>query len=289
MSLSSDTLAVIFDFDDTLVPDSTTALLKAHSINTDSFWRTDAKALVTAGYDPPLAYLKLILGYVGPGLPLKGLTNAKLRAFGATLDKTLYPGIPGIFKDLRKIVRQHQGIDIRFYIISGGLEEIIRGSRILNEHVDGIYGCQLAGDDEDGVLRYVKRCVTFTEKTRYIFEINKGLAQAKTQANPYLVNNSIEKRPIPLKNMIYVGDGLTDIPCFSVVQKLGGGKGFGVFKPQEDGSAKRALLEFLAPKRVVSMHAARYRKTDELGSLLRAAVATRCTDITVERGQAETS
>lgn len=288
MSLSHDTLAVIFDFDDTLVPDSTTALLKAHGIDTDSFWGTDAKKLVAAGYDPPLAYLKLILEYIGPGQPLNGLTNAKLRTFGASLDKSLYPGIPGLFKDLRKIVRQHEDIDIRFYIISGGLEEIIRGSRILQEYIDGIYGCQLAGDTEDGVLKYIKRCVTFTEKTRYVFEINKGLDQAKTRANPYLVNNNIEKRPIPLKNMIYVGDGLTDIPCFSVIQKTGGGKGFGVFKPHETSSAKRALLEFLAPKRVVNMNAARYRKTDELGSLLRAAVGTRCTDLTVERSQADT-
>ncbi len=288
MSQPHDILAVIFDFDDTLVPDSTTQLLQKAQIDTNRFWSVDVKALVSSGYDPALAYLKLLLDHIGPGKPLNGLTNAKLRAFGETLDTTFYPGIPRIFKDLKTIVKEHEGIDIEFYIISGGLEEIIRGSRVLKKYVSGIYGCRLAGDTEDGALKYIKRCVTFTEKTRYLFEINKGLKQADTRGNPYLVNRDIKEnaRRIPFNNMIYIGDGLTDIPCFSLVQKQNDGKAFGVFKPAEASSAKRALLEFLAPQRVTSMHAARYNKSDELGSLLRAAVGARCSDILVKRGQA---
>ena len=70
----------------------------------------------------------------------------------------------------------------------------------------------------------IKRCVTFTEKTRFLFEINKGISPSAAAAQPHLVNQLIreEDRPIPFANMIYVGDGLTDIPCFSLIEKGGG-------------------------------------------------------------------
>ena len=105
----------------------------------------------------------------------------------------------------------------------------------------------------------------------------------QTLKNPYLVNKDVsnDKRPIPFKNMIYVGDGLTGIPCFSLLKKEGG-TAFGVFNPTEESSAKRAFLEFLKTGRVISIHAPKYRRTDELGSLIRAAVSTRCSRIKME-------
>lgn len=138
------------------------------------------------------------------------------------------------------------------------------------------------------MLKYVKRCVTFTEKTRYLFEINKGIDPKETRRNPYSVNKDVplHKRRIPFKNMIYIGDGLTDIPCLALIKKVGGGTVFGVFNPAEPKSAKRALLEFLKTDRVISMHAPKYGKKDELGSLLRAAVAERCSKIKVELQEA---
>jgi predicted HAD superfamily phosphohydrolase len=106
--------------------------------------------------------------------------------------------------------------------------------------------------------------------------------------NQNIVNKDVptKNRRVPFKNMIYVGDGLTDIPCFSLVKKMGG-IAFGVFNPQEQKSAKRALLEFLNTDRVVSMHAPKYRKTDELGSLLRAATTNVANKIKLESQEAE--
>lgn len=282
------TLGIVFDFDDTLVPDSVTGLLQDHGIDPQKFWIQDVKAMVQSGFDPPLAYLKLLLDNVGTDKPLGQLTNSKLREMGAKLDTQFYPGIPEIFKDLRSIVRKYSNIAIEFYIISGGLQQIIEGSKIIKDNFSAVYGCQLTEDSEVGILKYIKRCVTFTEKTRYLFEISKGLNPKKTRQNPYLVNKYVprHKRPIPPKHMIYVGDGLTDIPCFTLI-KEGGGIAFGVFHPEEEQSAKRALLEFLKPARVLSMHAPKYGKKDELGSLLRASVATLCSRIELEREQAE--
>jgi hypothetical protein len=157
----------------------------------------------------------------------------------------------------------------------------------MQDNITDIFGCLLGEDPKTGYLARIKRCVTFTEKTCHLFEINKGLQSKDTITNPLLVNKYVpeEDRRIPLKNMIYVGDGLTDIPCFSLLGKSGG-RSFGVFDPTQRTAARRAFLEFLEPNRVVSMHSALYRDTDDLGSLLRAAVAALCTRITVDRESA---
>jgi len=132
----------------------------------------------------------------------------------------------------------------------------------------------------------IKRCVTFTEKTRFLFEINKGISPSAAAAQPHLVNQLIreEDRPIPFANMIYVGDGLTDIPCFSLIEK-GGGVAFGVFQAGKE-SAKQAFQRFLETKRVRSMHHPEYGEDSELGSLLRAAVSTACSNIMIRGARA---
>lgn len=280
------TLALIFDFDDTLTPDSTTALLEKHGINSKRFWTKDTKALIAKGYDPALAYLTLLVDSIGPTKPLGSLTNRDLRAFGARLP--LYPGLQELVADLKREVKKFENVKVAFFIVSGGLREIIQGNRFIRRNFSGVYGCELAGDDEEGVLRHVKRCVTFTEKTRFLFEINKGLDPKRTRRNPYLVNRDVPEpnRTVPFKNMIYIGDGLTDIPCFSLVKRFGGTT-FGVFNPGEEAKAKRALVEFLIPKRVISMHAPKYGRKNELGALIRAAVTTQCSRIKLERQETE--
>lgn len=288
MSGVSATLAVVFDFDDTLTPDTTTMLLEKYGIDPQKFWLRDVKRLVYSGYEPAHAYLKLLLANIGSRKPLGDLTNKDLRKFGRKLDEKFYRGIPRVFRDLENIVKRHKNIDIKFYIISGGLQEVIVGSSIVQKNFSGVYGCKLVGDSEDGTLRYIQRCVTFTEKTRYLFEINKGIDPKKSERNPYLVNRDIpeDKRPIPFRNMLYVGDGLTDIPCFSLL-KAHRGMSFGVFTPGKEKSVKQALLELLLPGRVISTHAPRYRNSDELGSLLRMAISERCSRIILGRQEPE--
>ncbi|MGI9193646.1 MAG: HAD family hydrolase [Actinomycetota bacterium] len=281
----SSTIAVIFDFDDTLAPDSTTKLLRSHGMDADKFWKKDVKTLVQNGYDPALAWLRLLLENVGDDLPLGKLTNPELKEFGASLDADFFDGLPEFFDDLRAIANEAKVL-IDFYVISGGLREVILGSQIVNQYFEAVYGSELDEGDK-GYLSYVKRCVTFTEKTRYIFEINKGIPQEDALKNPFLVNMAIpeEMRPIPMENMIYVGDGLTDIPCFSLIGS-NGGIGFGVFDPSDQAKAKRAFLEFLKPKRIVTMNSPRYGEDDDLGSLLRAAVGNLASQIQVRRRRA---
>ena len=279
-------LAVIFDFDDTLVPDSTSALLRAHGVDEQEFWSERAPKLVAQGYDPPLAYLNLLLQLVSNGKPLDGLTNERLKEFGRTLDETWFPGLPHLFDDLREIAQRYRDISIEFHIISGGLQAIIEGSDIVKRYVRGVYGCQLGEDEKSGTVAYIKRCVTFTEKTRFIFEINKGISPEDAATQPHLVNKLIpdDTRLVPLRNMIYIGDGLTDVPCFSLLEK-NGGLAFGVFKPGQE-SAKQAFQRLLDTRRVRTIHHPDYTPDAELGSLLRAAVETACSRILLQSARA---
>lgn len=275
-------IAVVFDFDDTLVPDSTTGLLQSCGVDATEFWSTLVPPLVAAGYDPPLAYLRLILDRIGPDRPLGMLGNRDLRDFGARLDSQFFPGLPGMFSDLRSTMSRYRDISIEFYIVSGGLQEVIAGSHVVREHFDGFFGCQL-DEGDDGALRYVKRCVTFTEKTRYLFEINKGVSIEESRKNPLLVNNKVEPRRIPFRHMIYVGDGLTDIPCFSLVRERGG-RTFGVWSQTE--SPKQAFQDLLQERRVDSLHSPNYREDADLGVMIRAAVETLAASIELDAEQA---
>lgn len=278
-------VAVIFDYDDTLVPDSTSQLLEHNNVNIQKFWEEDFKKLAEMGYCPTHAYLKLILDYVKEGQPLDELTNSKLREFGAVAAKKQYPGLTSLIRDLKNTVKEYQDIDIEFYIISCGLEEIIRGNSYIEKNFKAVYACRLTGDDEsdDSELKYIKRCITFTEKTRFLFEINKGILPDVSDKDPSAVNMSVKERRVPFENMIYIGDGLTDIPCFSLVGEKGG-MSFGIHHTDKTASAKMKIFEqILLTKRVMGTCMPRYGRGTSLGQSIRLCVQSRCNNIKLER------
>lgn len=268
-------IAVIFDFDDTLTDESTTKLLVAHGIDAAHFWGVRQPELIDAGWDPALAYLKLILDETGDGKPFGRLTNEALKAFGKGLQ--FYQGIPQLFDDLQALARSHTNSNpiVEFYVISSGLEDIIKGTSIA-AHFKAIWGCTFS--EENGRISSVKNAISFTEKTKFIYAINKGLTDVRTK--PYGVNEFVseEDRRIPFQNMIYIGDGLTDVPCFSLLERFGG-TAFGVFDPRRSDSPKKAWEKLVTPRRVKTMNSPRYGEHDDLGALLRAAVSKVCLNI----------
>ena len=280
-------IAIIFDFDDTIVPDSTTQLLQSKGIDVDEFWGVKHKALLERGYDAPHGYLKLLLDMTEAGQPFHGLKNADLRAFGSTLNP--YPGVVTLFNDLKNIAQElDERTNVHFYVISGGLLEVVKGCTKISKHLSGIWGCRLASDTNTGPVKYIQNVITFTEKTRYLFEINKGLSPADTEANPYLVNRDIPEgsRPIPFKNMIYIGDGLTDIPCFSLIKK-NRGYCYGIMHRDRDGNPKRKVIkELIHSQRIMSLHSPNYGKKQDLGGMLRGTVAHIAANIKLEQEQA---
>lgn len=272
-------VAVIFDFDDTLTDDSFSQLLSQYKMDPAEFWK-EHKKWVERGWDPALSYLNLLLTYVGEKQPLGKLSRADLETVGSGLQ--FYSGVKTLFSDLRKIATDFENCNpvVEFYVISGGIRDMIDACQIRHEF-RAIYASEFE-TDEDGVLLSVKRAVSFSTKLTHLFEISKGIDPEDSRANPYLVNKAMveEDRRIPFCNMIYVGDGLTDVPCFSVIRDKGGsGRCFGVFDPTKKNSPRTAFTNLLVPERPASLNAPKYGPTQDLGSLLRVAVQTRLSEI----------
>ncbi len=247
-------IACIWDFDSTLIPGYMQwPLFKRYGVDENTFWKEvntlpEYYAKQGRRVSPDTVYLNHLLTYVRAGI-FKGLNNKVLKELGAELE--FYKGLPEFFQTLKDIPRsrpeyQKYGIALEHYIVSTGLAEMIRGSAIA-PHVDGIYGCELVENPpppgyltqpelidinpEESEFTQIGVMVDNTIKTRFIFEINKG-----SNKMPELdVNAKVEHsdRRVPMDNMIYVADGPSDVPVFSVVRK-NGGRAFAVYEPGDE-------------------------------------------------------
>lgn len=292
-------IAVIWDFDKTLIPGyMQKPLFARYSVDELDFW-TEVQGL--AGYYKKLGhalisadtiYLSHILTYVRAG-KFKGLNNATLREVGAELD--FYPGVPEIFSVLKKKVAdsprfERHGISVEHYIVSTGLRQMILGSRIAND-VDDVWACeflestappgyltatseQLSATAEIAEIAYA---IDNTTKTRAVFEINKGVNK-----NPEMsVNQKMNEdhRRIPFSNMIYIADGPSDVPVFSVVNRFGG-QTLGVYGPDSEKEF-RQIADLQDEGRVQGTGPADYQAGTHTTMWLERAVekvATRITD-----------
>ncbi len=229
-------IAIIYDCDGTLAKDTTYFLLDQCGIDSEKFWVDVAKE-VEKGWDPPLAYLEGILKLVREGV-IADLTAYKLRDIGASVE--MFPGLPEMFAELDQVLANQPqlkdaGIKLEHYLVSGGIGDLLRGLKVA-PHMTEIFGCEFDFDPETGKAVTVKSSVSFTEKTKFIYAINKGITGERLRANPYSVNDVVppEDRRIPFRNMIYVGDGPSDIPCFSMII-ANGGDGIGVTEKTAKG------------------------------------------------------
>ncbi len=243
------TVACVWDFDKTLIPGyMQKPLFERYGINETKFWREvnqlpDFYRRRGVRVSPDTVYLNHLLSYVRHG-PLKGLNNRILRELGKELE--FYPGLPDLFASLKRTIgddpvySQHD-IHLEHYVISTGLAEMIRGSKIA-PFADGIYGCEFVENtlppnfldqtdlplETELEISQIGQMVDNTIKTRFIFEINKGSNRnAEIDVNAMVAD---EDRRVPIQNMIYIADGPSDIPVFSVVRR-NGGKAYAVYDP----------------------------------------------------------
>ena len=259
-------IAVIFDFDGTLGPDTIASLLESNKISPKLFW-TEVDKRVEDGWDPPLAYMQLLWDFSKEG---KIDVSAKaLRAIGKKL--ILYPGLPKAITELKDYVKKEPElrdarVSLEFYIISGGIEEIVLGSKIAN-FMDGIFGSNFVYDSTGKNPIGIKSAISFTEKTRFLYGINKGVSVRDLRTNPYKINDATahENYRIPFPQMIYIGDGPSDIPCLSAISQFGG-TGIGVSSPV---NSFRKGYELARGKRItVGPYTANYQKGSDMRKVL---------------------
>ena len=282
MSVPHSTIAIIYDYDQTLSPNymQEEAIFPHFGINGKHFWQRCGELVNQHGYEHELAYLKALLDYLEPDRP----SNAQLRELGAKL--SFFPGIPGMFEEFKTglLAPEHEahGITLEHYIVSSGIKELILGSGI-EPYVRKIFGCEYA-EDADGHISFPKRVISHTQKTQFLFRINKGMLDISEDVNDHMPP---ELRPIPFQNMIYVGDGPTDVPCFTVM-KHNGGRAIAVYNPQDATrvSFKKCYQLTAHADRVRHIAPADYRPGSHLRLLLEEMV-TEIADSIVERRRSD--
>ena len=272
-----ETIAVIFDFDDTLAPDSTSGYLSRCGVDVPGFWRHEVGPLMEDGWDPVPAYLYKMIEKSDAG-EIAPISRGSLARWGAELP--LYAGVESIFARLRDAAnRANPRITLEFYLISSGIGEVLRHTPIAHEFSE-IWASDFHYDDK-GHIRYPRRIVSFTDKTRYIFHIQKGIFGADFAGKPFEVNRKVEqaKLRVPIRQMIIVGDGYTDIPCFSLVKK-DQGIAIGVFDTENREKWGRAW-GFIEDGRVSNLVPSDYSEKSALSYCLIMAVESIATRISL--------
>lgn len=216
------TIALICDCDSTLTPDTSYFLLEQNGIDNKSFWG-EVEELVKNGWDPPLAWMTKMLRLIESG-DIEQNTNKKFQKLGKKI--LPYNGVADFISEIRTKISENNefvtaGVTLECYIVSQGIQDLIQGCPAFSNFQ--VFGSQFGEDPQSGI-NSIKSIVTFTEKTKFLFAINKDISALELRKSPYLVNKFVppEERKVPFDNMIYFGDSPNDIPCFSLVQRMGG-------------------------------------------------------------------
>jgi hypothetical protein len=249
------TIALVYDFDGTLSPRPMQEYAFLPEIGADAavFWAESNALARRTQADPLITYMHLMYRKA----KAKGvrIDRADLVAQGRKV--AFYPGVEGWFDAIAGYVRSHaqsQGVQLRHYLVSSGLLEIVEGTPIYRRF-HNVFASEYWFEAYD--LPYPKRVITDTGKTQYLFRINKGVEDLGQSINQHMPE---EARPIPFANMIYFGDGDTDVPSMAVMRK-NGGHAVAVYPP---GKSKAKCVDLYRAGRCDFFASADYREGSDL-------------------------
>lgn len=256
MAAKKPIIALMYDFDKTLCTTDMQAytFIPNLGMSANEFWAKASDLAEKHKMDRILAYMYLMLDEAH--IHRKPIRRSDFVALGKDLE--LYPGVAEWFSRINRFGKE-QGVTIKHYIISSGLREIIEGSSIYKEFDDVFAGEFLY--DENGVACWPKNVVNYTTKTQFLFRINKGVLDISNDDDLNRFTPE-EDRPVPFRNMIYIGDGLTDVPCMKLV-KVNGGCSIAVYQKGKQAKVKDLILD----QRVNFIEPADYSEDSQLDQI----------------------
>ena len=253
-------LAICYDFDKTLSPDDMQAQGFIQSLNVDvnEFWQESNSLAKEHDMDNNLAYMYMM---ATKSYGKQFLTKEVLADYGSKV--ALYNGVITWFERIRQYGLK-QGVQIEHYIISSGLKEMIEGTEMAKNGVfKKIYASAFMFDDK-GVAVWPVQAINYTNKTQFLFRIQKGVLDINDPG----VNDYIrpEEQRVPFRNMIYIGDSDTDIPCMSLVN-VNGGHSIGVYDP--DSKNKDKVYKMMQHHRIRYYASADYTDGSDLDTVVK--------------------
>ena len=245
-------VAIMYDFDKTLCTRDMQEYTFIPSVGMEpsEFWGHTAEVAAAETMDSILTYLYCMVEKAHQtGNPL---TRESLVGCGKDIE--YHPGVEGWFERINRYAEE-AGVEVEHYVLSSGLKEIIEGTSIA-KYFKRIYACEFLY--KDGQAYWPKMAVNYTNKTQFVYRINKGVLDINNDVD---LNNSrpdSEKR-VFFSNMIYIGDGLTDVPCMKLV-KQSGGHSIAIYQKGQEHKAAPLLKH----NRVDWMFEADYNEGSEL-------------------------
>ena len=254
--MSKTIIALMYDFDKTLSPKEMQeyTFIPALGINPEEFWSASNRLAKEYKMDRILAYMYLMISKSNSAN--KSILRNDFVKMGKGIE--FFPGVEEWFERINDYGRE-MGVSIEHYIISSGLKEIIEGSSI-KKYFKEIYACEFHYNGS-GVADWPLLAVNYTGKTQFLYRINKGVLDVSDDdsLNKYVAE---DKRRIPFRNMIYIGDGMTDVPCMKLVRS-NGGQSIAVYKK------KAKVEELLKDNRVNYIVPADYSQGGELDAIVK--------------------
>ena len=256
-------LAICYDFDKTLSPDDMQAQGYIQSVGYDvgQFWKESNGMAQNNDMDGNLAYMYKMVKEAEGNL----IFNKKaLAAYGAKVQ--LFPGVAEWFERIREYGKEHNVI-VEHYIISSGLKEMIEGTEIAkNGAFEKIYASSFFYN-ERGIAVWPAQVINYTNKTQFLFRIEKGVLDINDAGvNDYFAPEDLR---VPFRNMVYIGDSDTDIPCMKLVNSYGG-HSIGVYNP--DTADKAKVFKMTRDNRIRYHAAADYSEGSEMDKLVKAII-----------------
>lgn len=271
MATFKNKIAIAYDFDGTLAPGNMQEhdFIPALEMDIPSFWAEANLIARRNDMDEVLAYLYLMLQKAKEkDMPIKREDFVK---FGSQI--SFYPGVEEYFGRINFYAAQ-KNFQIEHYLISSGIREFVEGSSIYKYFTDVFASGFMY--DKDGIACWPALGVNYTNKTQFLFRINKGIHNSYDNT---LINSIVpeEEKPIPFSNIIYIGDGETDVPAMKMV-KLQGGTAIAVYnpeyvpKPNRKRSPKEICMEIIQHKRADYIAPANYSEQGELDVIIKKCV-----------------